>query len=107
MMYAAVLKGDFNRENGVDFSCIGILEYESEHIADCVEDVVSDYGEAGKLVQMHRMDISRLTNPIVRLLYNEQKARTNQGLSSPFDSSALLHFQRLRALILSCIIKGK
>ena len=52
MMYAAVLKGDFNRENGVDFSCIGILEYESEHIADCVEDVVSDYGEAGKLVQM-------------------------------------------------------
>ena len=52
MMYAAVLKGDFNRENGVDFPRIGILAYESEHIADCVEDVVSDYGEAGELVQM-------------------------------------------------------
>ncbi len=79
MMYAAVLKGDFNRENGVDFSCIGILEYESEHIADCVEDVVSDYGEAGKLVQMHRIDISRLTQPhcttIVQRAKGEDKPR--------------------------------
>ena len=52
MMYAAVLKGDFNRENGVGFLYIGILAYENEHIADCVEDVVSNYGEAGELVQM-------------------------------------------------------
>lgn len=52
MMYAAMFREDFFHGDEVNLPRIGILAYEGEHIADYVEDVVSDYGEAGELVQM-------------------------------------------------------